>query len=325
MKKIPTKYNYDNFNEMKKLIDSKTKGLSELEDMNGAKRAKDKIKMKCKCGEFFYPTFDTIVRQKSFSCRACGLKRGHKKQMYTQEEFEAMCREKLGDDYVVLEEYKGYTNEVNILHKKCGKTYKAMPCKIKAGHGCHHCNMKIKKTTEQVKLKIKDMTNGEFEVLTEYTGIDDKLDIKHIPCGGIFKRSAYQFINQKSTKCPLCQKLSKGCELIRSFLISQNIKYELEKTFEDCKRINLLLFDFYLPDLNICIEFDGEHHTRAMKHRGGIENLKLVQERDRIKNEYCKNNNIHLIRINDGWHINKEYVEDILKKEIYNIDMKIPR
>lgn len=320
-----TKYNYNNFDEMRELINSKTNGLSELWDMNGAKRARDKIKMKCSCGDFFYPTFDSIIRNTSYSCRKCGVKRGSEKQKMTQSEFEEICKAKLGDEYVVLDKYESYTKEVNVFHKKCGKIYRAMPCKIKMGHGCHYCNMNVKKTTAEIKNKIKELTNGECEVLSEYTGIDDKLEVKHLPCGNTFMRSAYQFINVNSVTCPHCKKLSKGCEIIRSYLDRYDIEYELEKSFDDCKRIRLLAFDFYLPRFNMCIEYDGEHHRRAMKHRGGEDNLRLVKERDTIKNEYCKNNNIHLVRIDDGWHATKDYIENILKKEIESINMITPR
>lgn len=61
-------------------------------------------------------------------------------------------------------------------------------------------------------------------------------------------------------------------------------------------------FDFFLPRENICIEYDGEYHFMPIKI-GSItfeqakENLNKLKYRDEIKTNYCKNNNIKLIRI----------------------------
>ena len=56
-------------------------------------------------------------------------------------------------------------------------------------------------------------------------------------------------------------------------------------------------FDFYLPDYNICIEYDGEEHFQPVEFFGGEEKFQRRIENDEIKNNYCKNNNIKLIRI----------------------------
>ena len=70
-----------------------------------------------------------------------------------------------------------------------------------------------------------------------------------------------------------------------------------------------------MPNLNICIEFDGEQHFRS-HYIWGEESFKLTQIRDKIKNEYCKENNIKLIRI--------KYNENIYEKLnlIYTIKIK---
>ena len=74
-------------------------------------------------------------------------------------------------------------------------------------------------------------------------------------------------------------------------------KYEFQKRFEDCKDKKQLPFDFYLPDYNCCIEYDGRQHFQAIEYWGGEEVFQLTQFHDQIKNDYCKENNIRLIRI----------------------------
>ena len=63
------------------------------------------------------------------------------------------------------------------------------------------------------------------------------------------------------------------------------------------KYCTMLPFDFYLPNQNICIEYDGEQHFKPIEKFGGQENLKNVQNRDKIKTEFCEKQGITLIRI----------------------------
>lgn len=76
-----------------------------------------------------------------------------------------------------------------------------------------------------------------------------------------------------------------------------NIKYIRQKYFETLRYINPLSFDFYLPEFNICIEFDGEQHYKPVKWFGGKEGFELTLKRDKCKNIWCVENNIKLIRI----------------------------
>ena len=61
-------------------------------------------------------------------------------------------------------------------------------------------------------------------------------------------------------------------------------------------------FDFYLPDYNLMIEYDGSQHFVVSRfHKDNkeknLQDLKNIQEHDHIKNEYCKDNKINLLRI----------------------------
>lgn len=95
--------------------------------------------------------------------------------------------------------------------------------------------------------------------------------------------------------CPLC-KASHGERKIMIFLKNQNIKYQREHTFPDCRNIKLLRFDFYLPEYQTCIEYDGfGHYTNHY----GEKSLRKIQFNDKIKNKYCQDNLISLIRIRD--------------------------
>ena len=95
---------------------------------------------------------------------------------------------------------------------------------------------------------------------------------------------------------------SKGELKINQLLTNNNISYKTQIQFEDCKYINNLSFDFGIYDDNnillYLIEYDGEQHYKCSQQGWNtLENLEQTKIRDKIKNEWCKNNNIPLIRI----------------------------
>ena len=56
-------------------------------------------------------------------------------------------------------------------------------------------------------------------------------------------------------------------------------------------------FDFYIPKLKLCIEFDGEQHFKIKTIWGGKKAFKYTKTNDKIKNRYCVENKINLLRI----------------------------
>jgi very-short-patch-repair endonuclease len=100
----------------------------------------------------------------------------------------------------------------------------------------------------------------------------------------------------KGCGCPMCNE-SQGERKISQILENKKINFISQKKFDGCLYKRKLKFDFYLPDYNTCIEYDGEQHNVMYRFEKTNERLKIRQKRDKIKNEYCKENNIHLIRI----------------------------
>ena len=163
------------------------------------------------------------------------------------------------------------------------------------GKGCKYCANNIQKTNENFIKESNIIHNNEWNYsLCNY--IDAKTKVKII-CKkhGIFQVTPNNHINKKSG-CPKCN-IPKGEKYIESLLKNNNINFETQKIFNDCKYKKLLKFDFYLPEYNSCIEHDGIQHFEPLKFFGGIEKLEKLKKRDQIKNEYCKNNNINLLRI----------------------------
>lgn len=111
----------------------------------------------------------------------------------------------------------------------------------------------------------------------------------------------------KNRGCPICKE-SRRERLISNILKSEHILFKREKTFEDLyisRKQWKLRFDFYIPHLNLLIEYDGKHH---FVEDCFIKDLKEVQHRDSIKNEYCLKNNIPLLRL--PYTLTEEEIKD---------------
>ena len=109
---------------------------------------------------------------------------------------------------------------------------------------------------------------------------------------------------------------SKGEQRIADILTKANIPFETEKSFNDKKRVQFYRFDFYIPSINSCIEFQGIQHMEFSPffHKNRSDFLK-AQERDRIKISYCLSHGIKLYCI-PYWDLEKlKNFEDLLKPE----------
>lgn len=186
---------------------------------------------------------------------------------------------------------KNESTYVNITCPK-GHTYECSFESFKnKNNRCRRCSGSHKHTIEEVK---EFANQCDYEVISDnYTNNKTHLIFK-CPKDHIFPMRFDHF--KSGSRCPFCRE-SKGEKDVLKYLDKYNIKYIRQYRYEDCKDTRTLPFDFYLPDYNTCIEYDGELHYKAIDFYGGEEELKRQQNRDSIKTQYCKDNNIKLIRI----------------------------
>ena len=235
----------------------------------------------------------------------------------TQQEFCNKFYEKFSkDEYEIIGQYKTLNEEVEIKHLRCGRSW--FPIANNAIYhntcGCSFCYGKTKKTKEEYQ----ELFNLDDE-LKEYTVQEVFSKDGHV-YGKIIHNcdlcENYEFtirisdmISKHQQRCPKCKQLnveSRACKEITKFLEDNNIEFEKEKRFDSCKNIASLPFDFFIVNTNILIEYDGLQHFKSSK--SGFfteEKVKKIQERDKIKTEWCKNNGYNLIRI--------KYTQDHLK------------
>lgn len=120
-------------------------------------------------------------------------------------------------------------------------------------------------------------------------------------CEALFlSRLDHMIKGLSSCYCDKCRDKSSGEKIVQSVLEQRKVKFYCQYSFQDCKNIITgypLRFDFYLPEYNCCIEYDGRQHFDALEFFGGDDGLKANQYRDKIKDDFCNQNNIILIRI----------------------------
>lgn len=160
------------------------------------------------------------------------------------------------------------------------------------GKRCGECD--TSKKLDYFFVKEEFEKEGYQLISKTYKNAQSQLDVK-CPKGHVTSTITWNNF-QRGQRCKICNE-SKGEREIAKILETYNIRYTREYRFPKCKDKYKLPFDFYLPDYNICIEYDGEQHFKPIKHLGGLDELKRVQRRDGIKNKYCLDNNINLIRI----------------------------
>lgn len=205
---------------------------------------------------------------------------------------------------------------------KCGHSWKSViRSRTRIGTGCPIC------TNKQILKGFNDIWTTHPELCMELVNSDDgykysygsekELEWKCKKCNNIWITTPCNRTNMKSG-CPRCNK-SHGEIITENLLIKYNVFYRSPYSFDGCKNILPLRFDFYLPNYNKCIEFNGIQHYREdfikkMKYYGiGLDDVELTEKRDNIKRDFCKNNNISLLEI-PYWDINN--IEKILIKEL---------
>lgn len=131
-----------------------------------------------------------------------------------------------------------------------------------------------------------------------YTNATTKVEISCKKHGPFMQRPNNHTSHKQG--CPLC-KSSGGENIIEYYLRRWNIPYIRQKRFDGCRNRLPLPFDFYIPAKNILIEFDGEQHftpPRFIKNKTKAQNqLAKTRQNDKIKNQFCKDQNIDLLRI----------------------------
>lgn len=210
---------------------------------------------------------------------------------------------------------KGHTDKNGhiywICKCECGNKKEISGSNLKEGKiqscGCLHSEITS-------ALNLIDITGQKFGKLTVIKRANDIGNVAtwlcQCDCGNTIIVQGNNLKNGHTTSCGCIR--SKGELLIRQLLMKLNYKFFTEYKFSDLPNRR---FDFYLPEFNICIEYDGKQHFNFVGtwHETKEEFERAIQ-RDKEKTEYCIKNDIKLIRIPyyDYDKLNEEYLKGII-------------
>lgn len=191
------------------------------------------------------------------------------------------------------------------------------------GKGCTICgHEKLREerafNLDYVKNELKKIRDDIIIVDEKYINSNTKMSCKCLDCNTIW---GITWDNLKQGYgCPICKK-SKGELKIHKFLDSINVKHECQVRYDGLfgLRGNLLSYDFFLPEYNLLIEYQGEYHDGSAGNQT-VEEYERQKEHDRRKSEYAKKNQINLLEI---WYWDYENIERILSKVIEECEYKI--
>lgn len=271
------------------------------------KNATSKLKCKClKCGYEWNTNANNLKGQK-YGCAKCANKRIWDSRRKTTDDFKKEIFDIYGNNISILSEYIGSHDKVKCKCNIDDTIWEATPTNLLTSKiACPTCcglqtSIRCKKTNEEF---IKQLNEVNPNIIPLEAYVDDH---KKILCScKIHKDYKWMVmpnkILHKNTGCPRCAKSVSSNEIkLQNILLKWGYKFETQKRFKDCKDKYSLPFDIYLIDFNILIEYDGEQHykiiNRDISNEKKIKNLEIIQKHDIIKNEYCKNKNIPLIRI----------------------------
>lgn len=159
-----------------------------------------------------------------------------------------------------------------------------------SGCGCVFCNYKLCKNDFIDKCNIKHNNKYNYNDI-DYLGLSNKITIECKKHGNFIQRAESHLYGNG---CPICKE-SKGESEIRNYLNSKNIYFVQEKKFYEFSKY--IEFDFYIPNFNLCIEFDGIQHFKPVDFFGGLDTFMNTVKIDNMKDEYCSYKGIKLIRI----------------------------
>lgn len=211
----------------------------------------------------------------------------------------------------ILCQEKDYHNDDGGYPTTCDHFYR--------GNRCPYCNHKkgylhLKDSfgylyPQRAKYWSKNNKKSPFEVAPKS---NDKYKFICQECGEEFETSPNtSVLKNRSVKCKNCNS-SKGEQRIKEWLIDNNIKFEQQKTFKYLIGAGngLLSYDFYLPQYNLLIEYQGKQHEKFVERFHKSEEDFIIQkEHDRRKKKYTKDNNIELLEI---WYYDYENIEKVL-------------
>lgn len=260
------------------------------------KDTKSKLRCKCKlCNDVFERTFQRFKGGKYNCCQKCANKLANSQRLNLEDLKHQTLQ--MSNSILLQDEYVNNSTKMKFMCE-CGNIFYTSWTEFKNSckRTCNKCSNTQKLTYGEVKEFIENNTSCRL-ISKDYNSVHQNIQIR-CSCGNIFETTFRSFRDRYTRACRECRKLKSNLELqVENILNELNLKYKEQYTFENCVNKKKLPFDYYIEEFNLLIEVDGEQHYS--QYRFEDNELKFADRiyNDAIKNSYCEDNNIPLLRI----------------------------
>lgn len=264
--------------------------------------AKQKMDFLCECGRVFTIAFNSFRVKKLKMCRSCVNKIVNNSNRLKLEDVKKIVSETSKCELLESEYLNNHTKMK--FRCECGEIFETSWGEFSPKKP-NDTNKKCNKCTGQYAWKYHEVVkfvqeNSNCQLLEkDYKTLHTKMQFK-CGCGEIFDATFREFRDRMKRRCCNCSnKRSSFEEHIVNILNKYKIKFKEQYKYDNCigiKGVNKLPFDFYLPEYNILIEADGQQHFELKFGKTESEFADTLYN-DAIKNSFCEDNGIELIRI----------------------------
>ena len=274
----------------------KDKGYDIPLNKNEYKNQNSLMTFKCDKHGIYKQCLDSHMQGKT-GCKKCEfIRRQQSRQEWDMCKIKEYCISHKLDIPQKNQQYKNEDTKYIFICPKYGE-YEQSWEKHKLGQGCYKCKLdKISKLkTKSCKQYYGECKENNIDLPIEYY-ISDSTPIKH-KCsrGHIYSQTPSNHLQGQG--CPICNE-SHGERFIRNYLDEHNIEYIPQKKFKDLKDKTYLSYDFYLPDHNILIEYQGIQHYESISFNNKDKtDLEKQQYHDSLKRQYAKDNGYKLLEL----------------------------
>ena len=227
-----------------------------------------------------------------------------------------LCIEKFkkmyGEKYQYSEE--DFLSSNNLITVTC-PTHGVFEVSIQShlrGVECPHCNPPLRSQKGNPSLR-REKKESSIQHSLAYKR-ERKHKDKHFNNSEEYERRMFLRINDPDAYNKEIQ--SKGEYAVESFLDKNNIEFvkqwRVRNEYSFCK-YKFMYADFYLPEQNMVIEFNGKQHYEPIDYFGGKRMFKIQQNRDKAMRMYCKDNCIELMEIS---YLEENDIDKILESRL---------
>lgn len=244
-----------------------------------------------------------LIKSQEYPCPKCSAEQKairHRKKVRSKMD-KSLEERGLAEHYEIVEYPELMRDNAVFKHKPCGNLvttsignlYRKGRGVPGTSTGCSYCSKRHTYTESEIVDYITNERPNYTYISSQIVDNHLTVTVKHTLCGETKELQFNYFMRGNGCRfCPIAT--SDGVEQILHELDKNKIRYEREKRYEG---MLTYAYDFYLPDLNILIEYDGRYHHESIAEWGGEERLERVQNNDKIKNEFARTLEIPLVRI----------------------------